>query len=145
MDPYVNFQGLKHNFEKVWRCFCKINRAGEFSLITELFFYQKSHRIGPRSHGLGPWSRLMIPRQSGSLSIVDSLICDSNFIKMKGYWQSNLGCWSRHGWLRRGRRGGGGAPQPWRWFTGAERSSRYGAPFSMRFNPTDAAHPEELT
>jgi hypothetical protein len=39
MGLYVNFQGLKHNFEKVRGCFYKITRAGEFSLITELFFY----------------------------------------------------------------------------------------------------------
>jgi hypothetical protein len=39
MDLYVNFQVLKHNFEKVYECFYKIFMAGEFSLITELFFY----------------------------------------------------------------------------------------------------------
>jgi hypothetical protein len=60
MDLYVNFQGLKHNFEKVHMCFCNISRASEFSLITELFFYRKFHGIGPRSHrpgsqGFGPW------------------------------------------------------------------------------------------
>jgi hypothetical protein len=39
MDPYVNFWGLKYNFEKVQGYFCKITKAGEFSLITKLFFY----------------------------------------------------------------------------------------------------------
>jgi hypothetical protein len=37
MELNVNFQGLKHNFKKVWGCFCKISRAGEFSLTTKLF------------------------------------------------------------------------------------------------------------
>jgi hypothetical protein len=58
-----------------------------------------NYRIGTRSHGPGPWSRLMSLRHSRSLSIVDSLIYDSDFIKMKGYWQSNLGR-------------GGGSPEP---------------------------------
>jgi hypothetical protein len=31
-------------------------------------------------------------------------------------------------------------PRPRWWLTGAGRSSSYGAPFSMRFNPTDEAH-----
>jgi hypothetical protein len=39
MDLYVNFQGLKHKFKKVWGCFYKITMVGEFSLVTELFFY----------------------------------------------------------------------------------------------------------
>jgi hypothetical protein len=39
MDLNENFQGLKHNFEKVQGCFSKFSRADEFSLITELFFY----------------------------------------------------------------------------------------------------------
>jgi hypothetical protein len=39
MDPYVNYQGLKHNFKKVQGCFCKITSANEFSLNTKLFFY----------------------------------------------------------------------------------------------------------
>jgi hypothetical protein len=39
MDLYVNFQGLKHNFEKVQRYFYKITKAGEFSEFSELFFY----------------------------------------------------------------------------------------------------------
>jgi hypothetical protein len=54
---------------------------------------------------------------SGSLSAIDSLICGSNFIEMKGYQRSNLGHWSRCGRLRQGRRGGGaesgsGSPEP---------------------------------
>jgi hypothetical protein len=39
MDLNVKLQGLKHNFEKVQGCFCKITTASEFSLITKLFFY----------------------------------------------------------------------------------------------------------
>jgi hypothetical protein len=34
----------------------------------------------------------------------------------------------------------GGVPRPQQWLIGARRCSRYGAPFFMRFNPTDAAH-----
>jgi hypothetical protein len=48
VDLYVNFQGLKHNFEKVQVCFYKITNVGEFSEFSELFFYSK---IG----GIGPW------------------------------------------------------------------------------------------
>jgi hypothetical protein len=43
------------------------------------------------------------------------------------------------------RRSDGGAPSPRRWFDGAGHSSRYRAPFLTRFNPTDVAHPGELT
>jgi hypothetical protein len=53
----------------------------------------------------------MSPWHSGSLLTVDSSIRGLDFIKTKGYWWSNLGRWSRRGWLRRGW-WGGGAPQP---------------------------------
>jgi hypothetical protein len=39
MDLYVNFQGLKYNFEKVWGCFGKITRWQQIFRINELFFY----------------------------------------------------------------------------------------------------------
>jgi hypothetical protein len=65
--------------------FYKISRVGEFSLITELFLCCKFCGIDPRSNGPGPWSQLMSPRHSGSLSDVDSLIYGSYFIKTKGY------------------------------------------------------------
>ena len=42
MDLYVNFQGLKHNFEKVQRYFYKITKAGEFSELMNYFFIEKS-------------------------------------------------------------------------------------------------------
>jgi hypothetical protein len=59
----------------------------------------------------------MSPQHSGSLSTIDSSICSSDFIKMNGYWRSNLTRWSRRGRLRGGQRGegvasGGGSPQP---------------------------------
>jgi hypothetical protein len=41
MDLYVNFQGLKYNFEKVWGCFSKITMAGEFSKLKNYFFIRK--------------------------------------------------------------------------------------------------------
>jgi hypothetical protein len=40
MDLYVNFQGLKHNFEKVWGCFCKITRADEFLELMNYFSFE---------------------------------------------------------------------------------------------------------
>jgi hypothetical protein len=114
-----------------------------------IIFYWKFRGIGPQSHGLSPWSQLMSPRHSGSIWVIDSSICGLDFIKMKGYRWSNLGHWSRHGRLRRGQQGdgavSGGTPRPRWWIAGAGHSSRYDAPFSMRFNPTDAAHRGELT
>jgi hypothetical protein len=41
MDLYVNFKGLKHNFEKVWRCFCKISMADKFSKLMNYFSIEK--------------------------------------------------------------------------------------------------------
>jgi hypothetical protein len=45
MDLYAKLLGLKHNFEKVWGCFCKITNADEFSE----FFILKIGGIGPPS------------------------------------------------------------------------------------------------
>jgi hypothetical protein len=42
MDLYVNLHGLKHNFEKVQGCFCKITRAGEFLELMNYFSIEKS-------------------------------------------------------------------------------------------------------
>jgi hypothetical protein len=42
MDLYVNFQGLKHNFEKVQECFCKITRASKFLELINYFSIEKS-------------------------------------------------------------------------------------------------------
>jgi hypothetical protein len=42
MDLYVNFQGLKHNFKKVWGCFCKITNVGELSELMNYFSIEKS-------------------------------------------------------------------------------------------------------
>jgi hypothetical protein len=42
MDQYVNFQGLKYNFKKVWGCFCKITKADEFSELMNCFSIKKS-------------------------------------------------------------------------------------------------------
>jgi hypothetical protein len=75
----------------------------------------------------------MSPRHGRSPSVIDSMICGSDFIKMKGYQWSNLGRWLRHGQLRQGRwvgsAAGGGAPWLWRWLIKDERSSHYGALF----------------
>jgi hypothetical protein len=40
MDLYVNFQGLKHNFKKVWGVFAKLP-AGEFSELMHYFSTEK--------------------------------------------------------------------------------------------------------
>jgi hypothetical protein len=42
MYLYVNFQRLKHNFEKVWGCFCKITRAGGFLELMNYLSIEKS-------------------------------------------------------------------------------------------------------
>jgi hypothetical protein len=42
MNLNVNFQALKHNFEKVWGCFCKIIGAGEFSKLMNYSSIEKS-------------------------------------------------------------------------------------------------------
>jgi hypothetical protein len=99
MDLYVKLQGLKYNFKKVWRCFCKIPSTGYFYLIIGLFFFWKSGRIGLWSHGLGPWFWLMSACHSRSLLAVDSLICGLDFIKTEGYQQSNPGPLSTSGRL----------------------------------------------
>jgi hypothetical protein len=41
MDLYVNFHGLKHNFEKVQGCFCKITRVGKFLELMNYFSIRK--------------------------------------------------------------------------------------------------------
>jgi hypothetical protein len=41
MDLYENFQGVKHNFEKVQGCFCKITNIGEFSELMNCFSIEK--------------------------------------------------------------------------------------------------------
>jgi hypothetical protein len=73
-----------------------------FSITIELFFYWKSHGLGPRSHGPGPWFRLMSPRHSRPISTVDFNSGGKDFIKMKGYRRSNP---NPRSWpTRRGRR-----------------------------------------
>jgi hypothetical protein len=52
MELNVKLQGLKHNFEKVRGCLCKISKRQLFSRFIELFFYWKSHRIGLRNSEL---------------------------------------------------------------------------------------------
>jgi hypothetical protein len=41
MDLYINFQGLKQNFKKVWMCFCKITSADEFLELMNYFSIEK--------------------------------------------------------------------------------------------------------
>jgi hypothetical protein len=86
---YVNFQGLKHNSKMFRGVFAKLLGASYFLDFMNYFSKEKSCGIGPRSHRPGPWFWLMSPRHSRSLSTVDSLICGSDYIKMKGYRQSN--------------------------------------------------------
>jgi hypothetical protein len=89
--------------------FIKLPGVGYFYLIIELFFYWKSRGISPWSHGTGPWFRLMSPWHSRSLSAVDSLICGSDFLKTKGYRQSNPSPPSTSGRLKSNPADGGGA------------------------------------
>jgi hypothetical protein len=42
MDLNVNSQGLKHNFEIVQGCFCKITRVDEFLELMNYFSIRKS-------------------------------------------------------------------------------------------------------
>jgi hypothetical protein len=42
MDLYVNFYGLKHNFEKVWGCLYKITWASKFLELMNNFSIEKS-------------------------------------------------------------------------------------------------------
>jgi hypothetical protein len=42
MDLYVNFQGLKHNFEKVQGCFYIVTSAGEFLKLMNYFSIEKT-------------------------------------------------------------------------------------------------------
>jgi hypothetical protein len=54
MDLNVKLQGLKHNLEKVWGCFCKISGVWEFLEFLELFSERKLRGIGPWTSGPGP-------------------------------------------------------------------------------------------
>jgi hypothetical protein len=53
----VNSHRLKHNFKKVWGCFCKITRAGEFLELMNYFSIRKMvewvHGAVDRVHGAG--------------------------------------------------------------------------------------------
>jgi hypothetical protein len=88
MDLNVNFQELKHNFEKVWGCFCKITRRRLFSNFGFIFLLEnlwnrfiaawtRSMGFGPRVHNVD------------SLRVVGFKMNNSYLMKTKGYLYSN--------------------------------------------------------
>jgi hypothetical protein len=139
MDLYENFQGLKHNFEKVQGCFCKITRAGQFLELMNYFSIKNW------------WNRFTVcrpgPRRPVHRSTATSLNQDRPRLDQRHRLNTQRGIGrlivvvdagmddpQRLG--RQGRRDCGSAPAPQQQFTGVSRYQRSDPLNTIRCSPT---------